>query len=209
MLFYCPLAHPAIMFRRELFEAKLFRYNDEFRHAEDYHLWSRLLPRITAANLQEVVLDYRLHPEQISSTQASLQYQASLRVRHNLLQSCGLGIMAGEQELHETVVLGKPSSEPNYLEQLASWFVRIESANTASRYWDANALHDVLSGKFRETIQRIGPTSTMRQLSRDMLRYCSAIETEHFNRRIFKRLQLAIKRWTNKQCAYSKQHDST
>jgi len=57
-----PLAHPAVMFRREtIVEAGGYRYPD--RAAQDYELWCRLASLGKRfANHQEPLLKYRLHP---------------------------------------------------------------------------------------------------------------------------------------------------
>lgn len=156
MLFFCPLAHPALMFRRELVDRGLLRYDDGFRHAEDYHLWSRLLLKVRSANLPEVVLNYRLHKSQVSSGQANHQYSASLRVRGEMYKDAGISPTDQEIDLHESVVLEKPLPGSNYLEALATWFWKIESANQKSLYWDTTALHELLVNKFNETLVRVG-----------------------------------------------------
>lgn len=156
MLFYCPLAHPALMFRRELLDQGIIRYDDAFRHAEDYHLWSRLLLQVNAANLPEVVLDYRLHAQQVSSDSSDKQYAASLRVRREMLQECGVEPTDDEIALHESVILERPLARTDYLAALAAWFVRLEAAARQSGYWDEQALHRLLKGKFIDTARRVG-----------------------------------------------------
>jgi hypothetical protein len=196
MLFFSPLAHPAIMFRRELVQANLFQYSDKFRHAEDYHLWSHLLSRVQVANLPDVVLNYRLHSAQVSSAQAEEQYQAALRVRRSLLENCGLQPTEAEIALHETLVLGRPSSGRDYLEQVACWLARLEDANTTSKYLDCSALHDLLTSKFREAIQRLGVDADKMRCSKNTRRYCSLEEKRDFPGTLSQHLQAAIKRLT-------------
>lgn len=156
MLFYCPLAHPALMFRRELLDEALIRYDDAFRHAEDYHLWSRLLLQVKAGNLTQVVLDYRLHEKQVSSDLSDKQYAASLRVRRQMLQECGIEPSDEEVALHESVILERPIERVDYLAALSAWFQRLEAANCKSGYWNSDALHRLLKGKFLETAVRVG-----------------------------------------------------
>lgn len=156
MLFYCPLAHPALMFRRELLDQGIMRYDDAFRHAEDYHLWSRLLLQVNAANLPDVVLDYRLHAQQVSSGSSEKQYAASLRVRRQMMQECGVEPTDDEVALHESVILERPVARTDYLPALAAWFVRLEVAARQSGYWDEQALHRLLKGKFIDTVRRVG-----------------------------------------------------
>jgi len=171
MLFFCPLAHPALMFRRELLDRGLIRYDDAFRHAEDYHLWSRLLRQVKAANLPQVVLDYRLHAQQVSSDSSDKQYAASLRVRRQMLQECGIEPSDDEVALHESVILERPPARSDYLAALAAWFQRLEAAARQSGYWDADALHQLLKNKFLETARRVGA---------DLAQLAKTVGTSHY-----------------------------
>lgn len=176
MLFYCPLAHPALMFRRGLVDNGLLRYDDAFKHAEDYHLWSRLLLKARSANLPDVVLDYRLHPQQVSADSSDKQYQASLRVRRQMLEEAGALPTDDEVALHESVILERPLPRADYLVALAAWFARLEDANGRTGYWDASELHQLLRGKFRDTALRVGADLPSLSAAQPTGRYVSAEE---------------------------------
>lgn len=176
MLFYCPLAHPTLMFRSELVDQGLLCYDDAFRHAEDYHLWSRLLLQTRAANLPDVVLDYRLHPQQVSSDSSDKQYAASLQVRRQMLQEAGIDPTNDDLALHESVILERPLVTADYLPKLADWFRRLEEANAHSDYWNAVALHQLLRTKFLETACRTGSDPSRLAAASDTGRYVSTEE---------------------------------
>jgi glycosyltransferase involved in cell wall biosynthesis len=74
----CPLWHATVLMRREAF-ASVGGYRPSFAPAEDYDLWLRMSEHFRFANLQQVVLKYRIHP-----------YQVSVRKRRNQT----LGILA-------------------------------------------------------------------------------------------------------------------
>jgi len=81
-----PLAHPAVMFRRQaVLDAGLYR--QQVTPAEDYDLWLRLADRAELANLPDVLLHYRLHPGQMTANRdegfavATLVVQAASRER--------------------------------------------------------------------------------------------------------------------------------
>ncbi|MFL9879112.1 glycosyltransferase [Herbaspirillum rhizosphaerae] len=156
LLFYCSLAHPTLMFRRSLVDSGLFNYANDFRHAEDYHLWSRLLLRVRAANLPQHLLSYRLHQKQYSSTLSNGQYDVSLKVRKLMLSEAGVTPTQHDIDLHESVILERPLPGAEYLEEIAAWFGKIEDGNTVSAYWDTSALHQLLRGKFSEVVLRQG-----------------------------------------------------
>lgn len=151
MLFFCPLAHPTIMFRRTLIDNKLIHFDNNYKHAEDYHLWSKLLKKIRAANLMEVVLHYRLHESQVSSEHSNHQYSLALKVRKELLTSSGVTWSKDELFLHESVILGRPVFSQFYLENLANWFRKIEESNSQSGFWNPDSLHAILRDKFVAT----------------------------------------------------------
>lgn len=62
-----PVAHPSVMLRRSVLIENKCLYNNKFKKAQDYELWSRLIEKTRVANLPEVLLLYRVHQGQISN----------------------------------------------------------------------------------------------------------------------------------------------
>lgn len=156
LLFYCALAHPTLMFRRDVVARGLVAYSDEYRHADDYHLWSRLLTQVRAANLPECVLRYRLHAHQTRSAHADRQYAVSVRVRKGLLDQVGVRWSEEDIALHESIITARYENGWAYLNSVASWFQRIVEANRGSRYWEEDALKRVFSAKCAEIGRHLG-----------------------------------------------------
>ncbi len=61
----CPFWHPSTLIRRDMLLA-VGGYRSIVPHAEDHDLWLRLADFSKLANLREVVLQYRLHPHQVT-----------------------------------------------------------------------------------------------------------------------------------------------
>ena len=70
--FGCPVAHPAVMMRRDVV-VEIGGYRDFFAHCEDYDLWLRISQRAPIRNLDKVVLKYRVHQDSVSSSKRSEQ----------------------------------------------------------------------------------------------------------------------------------------
>ena len=68
----CLLRQSTALMRRDAFVA-LGGYRAPFAQAEDYDLWLRIAERYQLANLEQVVLRYRLHPSQVSVSRRSQQ----------------------------------------------------------------------------------------------------------------------------------------
>jgi glycosyltransferase involved in cell wall biosynthesis len=58
--------HPSVIFRKDIFE-KVGGYNMFFKHIEDYELWTRIVFKYKTGNIQEELLKYRMHEEQITN----------------------------------------------------------------------------------------------------------------------------------------------
>ena len=61
----CPFSQTAVLLRREAFLA-VGGYRAAFAPSEDYDLWLRISEHFRCANLKEVVVKYRIHPQQVS-----------------------------------------------------------------------------------------------------------------------------------------------
>lgn len=59
-LFDCPLMQPTVMIRTSMLNKYKLRYEDNY-YAEDYELWSRAIGYLKIANLNEVLVKYRIH----------------------------------------------------------------------------------------------------------------------------------------------------
>ena len=65
--------HPTVMIRADVLKQN--KYNKEFEPAEDYELWTRLAFVGKTANLEDVLLHYRIHSSQTSSVRKTIQDQ--------------------------------------------------------------------------------------------------------------------------------------
>lgn len=65
LLIHSVLWQPTVLIRRDAF-ARVGGYRGIFAPAEDYDLWLRIAEHFQIANLEQVVLEYRIHPYQVS-----------------------------------------------------------------------------------------------------------------------------------------------
>ncbi len=72
------------MIRREAFNS-VGLYNENFRYAQDYELWFRILGRYKGANLNELLMKRRKHKETLTMKNVRSQYYFSYK-------ACQMGI---------------------------------------------------------------------------------------------------------------------
>jgi glycosyltransferase involved in cell wall biosynthesis len=59
-----PFIHPTVMFKKDIIK-KVGGYKN-FKHIEDYELWTRVIYKYKAANIPEPLLKYRVHTGQVT-----------------------------------------------------------------------------------------------------------------------------------------------
>ncbi len=125
------VAHPSVILRRQFFSDHGLLYDPSFRHVEDYELWGRAIQYMEFANIQKVLLDYRISPEQICAVHAEEQLATVAPIRLNRLLELGIEPTQSEQQLHEMIVNNSLTPESEYLDRAEQWLLQLESANNA------------------------------------------------------------------------------
>ncbi|WP_148790375.1 glycosyltransferase family 2 protein, partial [Campylobacter concisus] len=59
LLVSCCFAHPSVMIRKDAFTNNNILYDERFKNAEDYHLWTQLAKVGKFYNIPEILLKYR------------------------------------------------------------------------------------------------------------------------------------------------------
>jgi len=128
LLRYPPLWHPSVLIRRAAF-VSAGGYRRAFVVAHDYDLWLRIAERFQLANLEEVVLKYRIHPYQVSLRKRSYQSICGLAARASasLRRDGGSDPLNSVTEITPAVLAGLGISDAEQETALASdsgWWIR-------------------------------------------------------------------------------------
>ena len=128
-LFHAAFAHPTVMARRKiLLDHELF-YDETCRNLEDYELWPKVTAVTQTANLDRVLLDYRIHTSQLSR-ECSAPFTALLRRLHRRELSRLMPEITEEQlRLHHEISLFGDTSSISKLEVAAAWLKLLLGAN--------------------------------------------------------------------------------
>ena len=81
----CTFIHPSIMFRKYDFDKYNLRYTEEAKYAEDYLLYAKAAVNLKMTNLQEVLLKYRVYPDNSSSSNRETRIISSFIVQDFIL----------------------------------------------------------------------------------------------------------------------------
>jgi glycosyltransferase involved in cell wall biosynthesis len=129
MLSYCALGHPTTMLRASFLAEKSLRYNESYPAAEDYELWTQIVPNGNLANLPHVLLQYREHEGQVSAQMQAVQLLHTRRCRVNMLCK-PLPFVTEQDKLCASLTLGLGQiSSVSTLNQVLLWLEKLSAAN--------------------------------------------------------------------------------
>jgi hypothetical protein len=145
LLFNSPMAHPSVIFRRELFRTLCLRYDESYKNAEDYELWYRVSRHTILSNIPKVLLLYRSHSQQVGRKHYREQQSAAGRVRIRQLES--LGICPTEEEFRAHQIICNPDKEEfqkDFVDRAEDWLSLLKKANATKLVFPEPAFSKVL-----------------------------------------------------------------
>jgi glycosyltransferase involved in cell wall biosynthesis len=156
MLFRCPFAHPTVMMRKNIILENALFYNPDFSHAEDYDLWQRAAFHTRFYNIREALLEYRVHPAQISTEKKDEQTGKALQIAIRQLETVGIKPGSEELKLHNNLMNSTPSATTEQLSALDRWLCRLLSETASKNLPYKAALKKLISELFLQQTARSG-----------------------------------------------------
>lgn len=95
----CMFIHPSIMLNKADFEKFNLQYKTGFEYAEDYCLYANAVKHLKMTNLQEVLLNYRVYPENSSSKNRNVRIRSSFKVQDLILEN-----LSNDKNLQEKIL---------------------------------------------------------------------------------------------------------
>ncbi len=151
LLFSVPLAHPSVIIRKKLLlENKLF-YDEEYKHAEDYELWSRIVDHTNLANLPEVILNYRLSNTSVTylaeNAKDDERYQTIKKIFSKTLKKLEIENDDELNKVHYILCSDDRIKSHNLdFKVIHFYFLKIIEANKSKKIYEERALENFLSG---------------------------------------------------------------
>lgn len=151
LLFNTPFAHPTVIIRKEIIEKYKLEYNENYKHAEDYELWSRIIKNTKVSNIKKVLFHYRMHPESISKKNYSIQIENSNKVRLDLLNQLNINPTPKELDIHRRFICPDYLNSKDFISQMEIWFSKILSANEKAKIYEQDYLVKAISNRWFNT----------------------------------------------------------
>lgn len=107
LLLISPYVHSTVIIKKEVLEKFNIKYDEDFRQAQDYKMWSDLSKHndIKFAGLNKILVKYRVHNNQITSKSLNKQSLNAGKIRKEQLASIGINLNQEEDIIYEKFIL--------------------------------------------------------------------------------------------------------
>lgn len=146
LLFNSVICHPASMIRKTLFTELNLKFEDTYIHVEDYALWSKALYLTKLANLDEPLLLYRVHENQISTIYDKEQVENKKQVFKIHCEKLNLPADNHSMDIYASVAECVPTiSSLEYLDECEKFMLLLLNRNKEKHFCSEMYLERLLS----------------------------------------------------------------
>lgn len=145
LIFCSAFAHPSVIFRKSIFVENDLRYDVSYRGAEDYDLWVRASNFCKFANLPEVLLNYRVHPKQVSNVGGVHQRSEANLVRAKQISGLGIEMSTELANFHGAISECQFPFEKNFILQAEAWLGKLVAQNNKTMIYPRHAFNDAIA----------------------------------------------------------------
>ena len=92
LIFRCTLANPSLMYRKQVLDEYNFKYEEDYLHAEDFRLITRMCQKGKIFNLEEPLVKYRKHDQNNSKVNFDFLNNGSILIVKENLENLGLSV---------------------------------------------------------------------------------------------------------------------
>lgn len=97
LLFHNAFCHSSVMLRSDAVDGPI--YDPEFRFSQDYEAWARLMGDAFGANLEQPLVDLRVHGRRISATQGSEQARFAITVSRRQMEETAPHLQLSDDDI--------------------------------------------------------------------------------------------------------------
>jgi len=186
-LFSCQFCHPTVMFRKALIDGQNIKYDESFKTAQDFELWSRIVPLTNFATIPKVLLKYRVHLNQISIAKRDKQLEATSIIYKQILNRLDINPTESEIELHRKLSHFNFQQENQQLRNIGTYLKNIIESNQKKRIFPIKTFEKFLAEYYYNILQ----SSTRKKLNR--LNYYEMFKFQKYYNPKFRRLKQLLK----------------
>lgn len=146
MLFKNYFLQSAVLYRKSCI--RQYSFKDGFDILEDYLIWLEIIKKFKVWNLQEYLLDYRIHSGGVTKMHQKEKLEKEKKVFRLQLTELGIDASEKEIELHLLIRNDTQISEVRTLKSIENWMLKIIDQNSKLGKYDHKMLIHVILNRW-------------------------------------------------------------
>ena len=149
LLYRNAFIHSTVMFRKEVYTAVSSGFNEDYKHAEDYHMWQLFALHTGVANLEQVLIQYRMHAQQVSKVHAAGLETSANKVRLEYMAAAlETELSETEREVHLALIHG--AEREIAPDRVKKWVDYLKKRNT---FFSASGFNAYVDGRLKTYVK--------------------------------------------------------
>ena len=140
------IVHPSAMFNKKLLLENGIKYDERFIYSQDYKMWIECNRVAKCAIVEEVLLEYRVHGNAISTSKKEIQDDCVQRIIEEQLKDLHLTLSNEIKDFHIQLL----TSRKPYDKHIKKWIDTLIIANRQYRVYDQKLFKKLLLNKWTE-----------------------------------------------------------
>lgn len=138
------LGHPSVILRRAAVNKSEIKFSTDSLHAEDYRFWvDAAIAGLKIANIPEVLVEYRVHDEQVSALGYMQQRETGNKIKLSYGQKFFNDLIADKTDLYMNLVNGSVTTFTD-LKKAELLVEQLKEENKHKKYFDINTFNNFL-----------------------------------------------------------------
>lgn len=155
LFFASSLAHPTVMIRSAVIHNDFFRYDETLNGVEDYDLWYRISNRYQLGNVCQILLMYRIHPNQVTQHMNEKVFPKLRILKERQLNELMIDSSTEGYEEFIQFCIDKSKLGPNDIARLLAFFRSANRANQIVGLYDKALFSKYIDGVWRSALAGI------------------------------------------------------
>jgi len=149
-----PFGHSTVMIRKSILEEFNLTYNETLTSSQDYELWSRIIEHTKVYNIPKVLVMYRVHNNQISTSKRNEQLKNETKIKKAIIKKLLPDISDNVILIHEKVVISTEKISAAEFSRYSEFLKKLVEANYIMKKYEPDCLRRAIQSLWVSALKR-------------------------------------------------------
>lgn len=151
MLFNSSVIHPSLLIKKVVLQNFTPIFDSNYKHAEDFELWAKLVFKTKFSAIQSTEFEYRLHKGQVTTVHKTEQINSANKVRKTILQKAGFIFSENELAIHCKIGSSQLFTSIVELQNVENWLKNILAQNQTLKIIDESVFNNIIGKQWYDS----------------------------------------------------------